>query len=165
LDDAAAKAQAQIDDTRSIRGEIAYQLQQAGIDSASVSTIEDDTAVAVTLGSGDLYGVGSASLSNSGNELLAGVGQIIAGYPDWRVDVEGHTDSQGIGEALRRQYPTNWELSTARASAAVRYLASRVGLDAEKISARGFADTNPVASNETAAGREQNRRVEIILRK
>ncbi|MEM7259837.1 MAG: OmpA family protein, partial [Pseudomonadota bacterium] len=165
LDDAAARAQARVDSTLAVRDDIASQLAGAGITSAAVSSVEDDSAVAITLGSGDLYGVGSASLSKTGTELLGGVGEIVAGYPEWRVDVEGHTDSQGIGAVLREKYPTNWELSTARASAAVRYLSSRTGIDPEKISARGFADTQPVASNESSSGREQNRRVEIILRR
>ncbi len=165
VDNAAAMAQAQIDGTLAVRDEISGQLAAAGISSAAVSAIEDDSAVAITLGSGDLYGIGSARLSPTGTDLLGGVGDIIANYPGWRIDVEGHTDSQGIGEALRRKYPTNWELSTARASAAVRYLSSRAGIEPENISARGFADTQPVASNETSDGREQNRRVEIILRR
>ncbi len=165
IDEAAQRAQDRVDETLSLREQVEAELAAAGIDSASVSAIEDDTAVAITLGSGDLYGVGSASLSRQGNELLGGVGQIVAAYPNWHIDVEGHTDSQGIGAELRKKYPTNWELSTARAAAAVRYLSSRAGIPEDNISARGFGDTQPLASNETAAGREQNRRVEIILRK
>jgi chemotaxis protein MotB len=164
VDDAAAQARAKIESTRAVRDAIAGQLAEAGISTAAVSSIENDTAVAVTLGSGDLYNVGSARLSPGGNDLLSGVGDIIEGYPEWRIDVEGHTDSQGIGAELRKIYPTNWELSTARASAAVRYLSARAGIDAERISARGFGDTRPIASNESADGREQNRRVEIVLR-
>jgi len=165
IDDAAAQEQGIRDATLTVRSEIDQKLVTAGVTSASVSAIDDDRAVAITLGSGDLYRVGSASLSREGNALLADVGAVVAEYPDWHVDVVGHTDAQGIGAELRKRYPTNWELSTARASAAVRFLAAKSGVDADKLSARGQGDTMPLASNETAQGREQNRRVDIILRR
>ena len=92
------------------------------------------------------------------------VGGIVSEYKDWRIDVEGHTDSQGIGSALRNTYPTNWELSVARAAAAVRVLQNQAGISAEQLSARGFGEHVPVASNDTPEGREANRRVELILR-
>lgn len=165
IDKAAAMAQSEKDSTLAVRLSIEDRLNAAGLRDATVDAIEDDSAVAIVLGSGDLYGVGSASLSPQGNEILAAVGSIVSEYPDWRVDIEGHTDSQGIGSVLRQKYPTNWELSSARASAAVRYLNSRAGIDAEKLSARGFGETRPLDSNETAGGREKNRRVEVILRR
>ncbi len=165
ISDAAAREQSTRDATLAVRAEIEQKLLAAGVTAASVSAIDDDRAVAITLGSGDLYQVGSASLSPQGNAVLSNVGSVVTGYSDWNVDVVGHTDSQGIGAELRKRYPTNWELSTARASAAVRYLASKSGVDADKLSARGLGDTRPLATNETAQGREQNRRVDFILRR
>jgi len=165
INDAAANEQSIREATLSVRAEIEQKLANAGVSAASVSAVEDDRAVAITLGSGDLYGVGSAALSREGRALMSSVGAIVAGYPDWNIDVVGHTDSQGIGAELRKKYPTNWELSTARASAAVRHLVARSGIDADKLSARGQGDTMPLASNETSQGREQNRRVDFILRR
>ena len=75
--------------------------------------------------------------------------------------VEGHTDNVPISSA---QFPSNWELSTARATTVVRFLISR-GLDRNRLSASGYADLHPIASNATAAGRELNRRVEIVLQR
>ena len=165
IDTAAEAAQADRDATLAVRSQIQQSIDAAGLTTATVDSIEDDSAVSIVLGSGDLYGVGSASLSPQGNDILATVGSIVSQYPDWRVDVEGHTDSQGIGAALRQKYPTNWELSTARAAAAVRYLNANATIESEKLSARGFGETQPIASNETSEGREKNRRVEIILRR
>ena len=165
IDDAAAKVQADKDATLSVRSSVEDSLVAAGLADATVAAIEDDSAVAIVLGSGDLYGVGSAELSPQGRDILAIVGSVVAEYPDWSVDVEGHTDSQGIGAVLRQKYPTNWELSSARASATVRYFTSRVGIEADKLSAHGFGETRPLESNETTQGREKNRRVEVVLRR
>ena len=121
--------------------------------------------MAITLGSGNLYQTGDASLTREGGIVLAKIGNILTNYSDWRIDVEGHTDSLAIGKALRNRYPTNWELSSARASAAVRHLRNVGGVDAESLSVHGFGDTRPIADNSNVKGREQNRRVDIILRK
>ena len=96
--------------------------------------------------------------------MLNKVGQAIVDFPDWQIDVEAHTDSQPIGVVLTQRYPTNWELSSARASSAVRFFVQKLGIAGNSISARGFADTRPVESNDTAAGREKNRRIDIVLR-
>jgi len=70
-----------------------------------------------------------------------------------------------IGEVLQQRYPSNWELSVARAAAAVRRLQSRTGISPQNLSVRGFGEHRPVASNDTAEGREANRRIELILRR
>ena len=117
------------------------------------------------MGSSDLYGVGSATLSAQGTDMLSTVGSIVSNYGEWRIDVEGHTDGQPIGSALQQKYASNWELSTARAAAAVRYMQSNLGIPAENMSVRGFGEFRPIDTNETAEGREANRRIELILRK
>ena len=165
ISQAAAIAQAKVDQTLSVRSEIEAKLRAVGLTDTSVESIEDDSAVSIVLGSGDLYGVGSASLSPQGTDIMSTVGAIVSEHPEWRVDVEGHTDSQGIGAALRKVYPTNWELSSARAAAVVRYLNAKTGIDAEKMSARGYGETRPLAGNDSAQGREKNRRVELVLRR
>ena len=77
------------------------------------------------------------------------------------IAVEGNTDNVPIKGGA---FPSNWELSTARASGVVRFLISG-GVDPERLSAIGYADLRPIASNETAAGRALNRRVEIVLQR
>ncbi len=76
------------------------------------------------------------------------------------IHVEGHTDNQSISSAV---YPSNWELSAARASSVVRYLIHKDGLDPKTLAAVGYGDTRPTASNDTAEGRSKNRRVDIVI--
>jgi chemotaxis protein MotB len=77
--------------------------------------------------------------------------------------VEGHTDDVPIGPELRARFPSNWELSTARATEVVKRLIGGGHLPAARLRAAGRADSAPVADNDTDAGRRQNRRIEIIL--
>jgi len=169
LNEAAAKseadAQASTDETLALRDSIEQQLIDAGIKDAKVQSIDNDRSVAITLGSGNLYQTGEASLTREGGIVLAKIGNILTNYSDWRIDVEGHTDSFAIGKSLRKRYPTNWELSSARAAAAVRHMKNIGGVDAESLSVHGFAETRPIADNSNAKGREKNRRVDIVLRK
>ena len=79
------------------------------------------------------------------------------------IRVEGHTDNVPITRRLQKQFPTNWELSTARAVNVVRFLQEKVGIEAERIQIIGMSEYHPVASNETPDGRSQNRRIEIAL--
>jgi chemotaxis protein MotB len=68
-----------------------------------------------------------------------------------------------LGPALKEKFPSNWELSVARAAAVVRFLQKEGRLQPERLSARGYSFYQPVASNETKEGRHQNRRIEIVL--
>ena len=91
------------------------------------------------------------------NEVI----RILRKYPNYQINIRGHTDDTPIST---ERYPTNWELSSARATAVLRHFIDR-GIDTERITATGFADTYPLASNTTEAGRAINRRVEIVLEK
>ncbi len=80
-----------------------------------------------------------------------------------QVRVEGHSDNMEIGPTLKGQFPTNWELSKARAADIVRYLIEKGGMDSAKLSAVGYGASRPVASNATDEGRKKNRRIEVVL--
>lgn len=111
-----------------------------------------------------LFPSGQATLTPEGRQIMQKVGTILAKVTiDRRILIEGHTDNVPIGPTLSQQYPTNWELSTARATEVVKYLITEAQLPPHRLSAVGRADTAPVASNETEEGRKQNRRIEIIL--
>ena len=110
-----------------------------------------------------LFPSGQATLTPEGRRIIEKVGTILAKVPDRRILIEGHTDNVPIGEALRTVFPTNWELSTARATEVVKYLIAQTRLPANRLSAVGRADTAPLASNASEEGRAQNRRIEIIL--
>ena len=106
-----------------------------------------------------LFDSGSATLQPGADKLLAEVAQLLNLDSSHPITVEGHTDNQPISNA---QFPSNWELSTARATNVVRFLISQ-GVNRYRLGAVGYADLHPIASNATAAGRARNRRVEIVL--
>ena len=106
-----------------------------------------------------VFDTGQAVLKPGASELLSGVGRAINIDKTHPIMVEGHTDNVPISGS---QFPTNWELSTARASVVVRFLI-RVGIDRYRLGAAGYANLYPVASNSTDLGRSKNRRVEIVL--
>lgn len=108
-----------------------------------------------------LFAPGSAALLPAGRTALEPVAArlVALGY---RVEVMGHSDDRPIEGALAEQFPTNWELAGARASSVVRAL-QELGVDPDLLSAVSFGPYQPLASNETAEGRAQNRRIEIRL--
>ncbi len=110
-----------------------------------------------------LFESGEAELTPLGLQVMNKVGQVLATFPEKHIQVEGHTDNNPIYGELQKHYPTNWELSTARATTVVRYLIEQTGMERKQFSAAGYADTRPVQTNSTEEGRAQNRRVEIVL--
>ncbi|MDX1741601.1 MAG: OmpA family protein [Rhodothermales bacterium] len=113
----------------------------------------------------DLYfESGSAKLTPDGVSRLADVARTIKGsFAERRIRVEGHTDSNPIGPSLKDTYPSNWELSSARAAAVVRHFQWTHGMVPEQFEVVGFGHYQPVAPNTTADGRKQNRRVRIAV--
>ena len=95
--------------------------------------------------------------------MLEKVGRVLQTVPDRQIQIEGHTDNREIGPVLKKAFASNWELSTARATEVVKYFLTHSRLPAERLLAVGRADTVPVASNTTEEGRQQNRRIEILL--
>lgn len=107
-----------------------------------------------------LFSSGSADTSEQAQKIFDEIAGILKNYSN-PVQVEGFTDNIPIKSA---KYPTNWELSTARASAIVKYLASK-GIAPERLSAVGYGEYQPIVSNDTEQGRAQNRRVAIMIAK
>ena len=105
-----------------------------------------------------LFLSGSAELRQETYPILDELYEILKDLPN-PVEVEGHTDSIPIST---EKFPSNWELSTARASSIVRYFIAK-GINPEGLKASGYADTKPIASNTTPEGRAQNRRVEVVI--
>jgi len=110
-----------------------------------------------------LFPSGEAEITPEGLEVLERVGKILKNTQNKIIRVEGHTDNVAIHSNLQKKFPTNWELSTARAINVVRFLHENVGIEAVRLQAIGMSEYHPVASNKTAAGRNRNRRIEIIL--
>ena len=106
-----------------------------------------------------LFDVGVADISPQSVPLLKKVGDIIAGT-SFEVRIEGHTDDLPINTA---HFPSNWELSTARAVKVLRYFIETAGVSSERLSAVGFSEFHPMVPNDSPEHRAQNRRVEIIF--
>ena len=109
-----------------------------------------------------LFDSGSAVIKKNGTRVLDRVAEILKGLSGQQIKVEGHTDNVPIGPGLAEKFPTNWELSTARATTVVRYLQGR-GVSPTVLSAEGYADFRPVSPNDTDEGKAKNRRIEIVL--
>jgi chemotaxis protein MotB len=109
-----------------------------------------------------LFDSGKAEVKKGGLEILGKVVSILKDVNDKAIRIEGHTDNVQISRALAQRYPTNWELSAARAINVARYLQGQ-GIDPGQLSAVAYGEWKPVAENDTAEGKAKNRRIEIIL--
>lgn len=110
-----------------------------------------------------LFPSGEANISPEGIKVMGRIGNILKNAQGKAVRVEGHTDNIPIGGQLKTVFPTNWELSAARATNMVRFLQEKVGMDPKRLEVAGLGEYKPVASNKTKEGRAQNRRIEIYL--
>jgi chemotaxis protein MotB len=119
-----------------------------------------DDAIYITVDGDDSFASGSAELRPNFVVLLGEIGRSIEGLTD-SIAIEGHTDNIPI--AFRDRFQSNWDLSAARASSVATTLISQPGLEDMQYEVLGFADTVPVASNDTPQGRSQNRRIEIKM--
>jgi chemotaxis protein MotB len=110
-----------------------------------------------------LFPSGSSEISPDGKKVLDKVVSILKDIKDKRIQIEGHTDNVKIVSSLKKRFPTNWELSTARATEVVRYLQESGGIEPTLLSATGYSEYQPVAANDTDDGKHKNRRIEIVL--
>ncbi len=122
-----------------------------------VSVTKTEDGVVITLSDLLLFAKGGTRLSEKGQDILKKVAVVLSKLA-YHVKIKGHTDNQPISSG---QYPSNWELSSARASTVTRLLVAN-GVSPKYISAEGYAQYHPVATNDTARGRALNRRVEIV---
>jgi chemotaxis protein MotB len=162
--DAAAKedgssAAREEDDFKRIKREVDAYAQNNGLKDKVETTITERGLEIRLLTDEVLFDSGSATLKPQSGPLLSKVAELLHLSPDHDVSVEGHTDNVPIQGS---PYPTNWELSTARASGVVRHLITH-GAQKMRMSASGYASLHPISNNTTDAGRTRNRRVEIVL--
>jgi chemotaxis protein MotB len=133
------------------------------IEAQEIKIEEIEGKLKVTFVDKILFDTGSAEINQRGKEVLLTIAGSLKENESQNIVVEGHTDNVPIGMVLKDRFPTNWELSTARATAVVRFLQDSGGLKPERLTACGYSYYRPVASNDTEEGRSQNRRIEIIL--
>ena len=123
-----------------------------------INITKDDNWVEVEINTSLLYGSGSAELEDEAIPVLGSLASILKRYPN-QLQVEGFTDNLPISTYL---YPSNWELSAARAAGVV-HLFMRSGVQPERMSAIGFGEFRPIAGNDTPEGRRKNRRVVLVI--
>lgn len=128
-----------------------------------VEAVQTDRGLVLRFNDDYLFKSGSATLAPGARHKLDKIGAIVAKkFILHNIRVEGHTDSIAMHSAA---FPSNWELSSARASSIIRYFIARFSFMPSLFSAVGFADTRPIGDNNTSAGRSKNRRVEVVILK
>jgi|SRR6185503_3043566 len=143
---------------QAVRESLEERIDAAGLGSV-VGLRYDERGVVVSLPEALYFKAGTANLKTEALEDLAQVAKAI-GEQHGEIVVEGHTDDLPVHSAL---FPSNWELSAARAARVVRYLVEDAGFDGARLSAVGLADTRPLVENTDEATREANRRVQLVI--
>jgi len=110
-----------------------------------------------------MFDSGEAVLKPDGQAVLQKIAAILAKHGELKIHVIGHTDNVPIRPAAHSRFASNWELSTARALAAVHFLTEQAGLDPRRVGAVGYGEYRPIADNATAEGRARNRRIAVTI--
>ncbi|WP_156291541.1 flagellar motor protein MotS [Oceanobacillus salinisoli] len=146
------------DSLSSLVDDVESFLEENELDSV-ITANRSEEGVVLVLQESILFESGEANVLDSAEPFLDKVGVFLQDVPN-HVRVEGHTDSRPI---TSYRYPSNWELSSARASSVIRYLTSRYDLGETRFLSVGFADTKPIAPNDSEENWSKNRRVEIVI--
>lgn len=126
--------------------------------------MEKEGMSTITMPNAMTFASGSAKLTDEGKAIIDTIWTVLSRYPDRDVFIEGHTDSIPIGPGLQDRFDSNWELSSLRAVAVLRYVLSHYEAEAGRLAAVGFGEYRPVATNSSEEGRSSNRRVVISVR-
>jgi len=138
------------------------QKMKGEIDRGQMTISELKGKLTVNMVDAVLFDSGKAEVKTQGRAILQKIVSIVKDVKDKAIRVEGHTDNVQIIGMLAKKFPTNWELSAARATNVARYLQEQ-GIDPAQLSTAAYGEYKPVAGNDTAEGKAKNRRIEIIL--
>jgi chemotaxis protein MotB len=136
---------------------------RAVLDSKDVTISELQGRLTMNILDQILFDSGEAVLKPNGQQVLWKIATVLATAPDRQIHIIGHTDNVPIRASGKARFASNWELSSARALAAVRFMQEQCGLDPKRLGALGYGEFRPVADNATAEGRAQNRRIEVVV--
>jgi chemotaxis protein MotB len=147
-----------------LRGDLGEleEKMKAEIEKGNIRLSEEKGRIKVDMVDEILFDVGDSSISDEGVGVLSRVGAVLAKMKDKHIQVSGHTDDVPISSRLVDRFPTNWELSAARAITVVRFLEEKAGIPGARLVAAAHSQYDPIASNR-GAGRGRNRRIEILL--
>jgi chemotaxis protein MotB len=129
------------------------------LESKDVTISELKGKLTVNIVDSILFDSGEAILKPEGEQMLEKIADVLSLHTNRQIHVVGHTDDVPI----RRKFAGNWELSAARALAAVRFLQERAAIDPKRLGAVGYGEFHPVSPNTTAEGRAKNRRIEVVV--
>ncbi|NMO22152.1 flagellar motor protein MotB [Pyxidicoccus fallax] len=136
---------------------------KAEIANGAIRLSQDAGRIQVDLVDKVLFDSGDASISTRGQEVLTRLGGVLSKVEDKHIQVSGHTDDSPPSQKLQGTFPTNWELSVARAVNVVRFLQEKGGVPARRLVAAGYGEMRPISPNATPQGRARNRRIEVLL--
>lgn len=143
-----------------IQGEISQMVKSEGL-SADVSVVMHDRGIVITINEKVLFKSGSSEIEKESQEKVIKIGKdILSQIQNKYIRVEGHTDNVPIKSVL---FPSNWELSAARATNVLRILVEQAGIDPKTISAVGYGEYTPLVPNTSDQNRAKNRRVDIVI--
>lgn len=152
------KTRAEEKDFRQIKAAVeAYLIKQGAQTKVTLEITR--RGLIVSLKEAGFFNSGQANIKPDAYELIDTIAEVMTQYSN-PLRLEGHTDNVPISTA---QFPSNWELSTARATNGLKYLLKNFDVDANKISATGYAEFRPIADNATPEGRARNRRVDLVM--
>lgn len=154
--------ESEISELDKTRREIESSLEEQ-IEQRDIKIEEIEGKLKVTFVDKILFDSGSVRIKQKGKDVLLKLAESFKNNVGQKILVEGHTDDVQIGSALQDKFPSNWELSAARATAVVRFLQEKGNIAPERLTASGFSYFRPVAPNDTEEGRSENRRIEIVL--
>ena len=164
-----ADSQAQIDDLQKEKATVIHTHQsledemRSALEDKDVTISQLQGKLTVNILDRILFDSGEADVKPAGGAVLRKIAGILAQHPNLKIHVIGHTDNVPIRSSARSRFPSNWELSTARATAAVRFLTETAGVDPRRLGAVGYGEFRPVADNTTTEGRAKNRRIAITI--
>ncbi|NLY56855.1 MAG: OmpA family protein, partial [Firmicutes bacterium] len=124
-----------------------------------VEAVLEERGVIIRFRDSVLFDTGRADIRPDGARIIDTIATYLVRIPN-HVRIEGHADNVPIRNA---RYPSNWELSTARATSVIRYLLTKTDISPERLSAAGYGEYRPVAPNDTPENRARNRRVDLVL--
>ncbi len=158
----AAELEEQVRKSATSRDALEQQMRSE-LESREVTISELQGRLTVNILDRILFDSGEADLKPEGQAVLSKVAKILGQHADRQIQVIGHTDNVPVVNRTRGGFTDNWGLSAGRATAAVRFLAEKAGVDARRLSAVGCGEFRPIADNATTEGRARNRRIAVVV--
>lgn len=141
-----------------VQQQVQKLMEEVGL-SAQIEMTTEERGLVISVQDTVLFATGSAELTPRARELMGKLGLILLQTPNY-IRIEGHTDNVPINTP---RFPSNWELSVGRATSVVQHLIALHNFPSERLSATGYSEYRPKATNDTAAGRQKNRRVDFVI--